>query len=168
MRYSIELGPRAAQDPLACEIERRIRANLDRGVGVRSFTSMWGTLVLVCKDDAKDAATGAATDRRVAYGVRPPRSTLTLRFDYGHLSIHEGRVGRPDVTLWGTSEEILGLGAARSDRGASSDASASFLRRARAFRNVLRPGALRIFGRATRPRLALRFAMLIAPQPEVR
>jgi hypothetical protein len=95
--FSVDLGPRADADPLAREIRRRVTAKLERGEGLAAFRSMWGTVVVVAVGD--DGAGGTS------------HTTLTLRFDWGRLMIHEGRVGRPDVTLWGSPDSILGLGA---------------------------------------------------------
>lgn len=94
--FSVDLGPRADADPLAREIRRRVLTKLERGEGLGAFRRMWGTVVLVA---VRDDSAGGTT-----------HTTLTLRFDWGRLMIHEGRVGRPDVTLWGTPESILGLG----------------------------------------------------------
>lgn len=93
--WRVDLGPRADADPLARELRRRIVANLEHGGGYRAFRSMWGTVVVVAV---------------LEDGPTTRHKTLTLRFDWGRLMIHEGRVGRPDVTLWGTPEGILGMG----------------------------------------------------------
>lgn len=95
--FSVDLGPRADADPLAREIRRRIVANLEHGGRLAAFRRMWGTVVIVAVSEEG--------------GGTPTHTTLTLRFDWGRLMIHEGRVGRPDVTLWGTPEGILSLGA---------------------------------------------------------
>lgn len=90
----VDLGPRARTDPLALEIERRLLAQPRSSLARATFERTWGTVVLV---------------RRLPPAALHLRE-LTLRFDYGRLVIHDGRVGRPDVTLWGTDEQILGLG----------------------------------------------------------
>ena len=95
--FSVDLGPRADADSLAREIRRRIVANLERGGRLAAFRRMWGTVVIVAVSEEQ--------------GGTLTHTTLTLRFDWGRLMIHEGRVGRPDVTLWGSPEAILGLGA---------------------------------------------------------
>lgn len=97
------MGPRADADPLAREIRRRIVANLEQGSGARAFRRMWGTVVIVAVDPEEEGAPPSAPGGRSS-------TTLTLRFDWGRLMIHEGRVGRPDVTLWGSPESILALG----------------------------------------------------------
>src|SRR5690606_16051146 len=100
----VVLSPPAESDPLARELERRVLANLKKPEVRRTFARMWATVVVVCRPSPASAGDGGYSRG----------TTLTLRFDYGILTIHEGRVGRPDITLWGTAEEILGLSLLRT------------------------------------------------------
>jgi hypothetical protein len=164
--WSVDLGPRADADPLAREIRRRVVANLEHGGRLRAFQRMWGTVVVVA---VLDEAFGAA------------HTTLTLRFDWGRLMIHEGRVGRPDVTLWGSPAGILRLGdltrwprnsgasQVASGLSESAESGASEPPRSRVRRWSLRgrfrpdPGQhLKIYGALRRPRFVLRLARLLA------
>lgn len=169
--WSVDLGPRADANPLAREIRRRIVANLQHGGGLRAFRRMWGTIVILA---VSPESSGASTP-----------TTLTLRFDWGRLMIHEGRVGRPDVTLWGSAEAILALGlracpwrawcadeaAVTQDAPAVEEGGAlvgkirrswsRMLRRGRERRNL--PSDVKIYGLGFRPRFVWRFARLLAP-----
>lgn len=102
----VVLSPLAENDPLAQELERRVLAHLRKPGLLQSFVKMWATVVIVCRPDEPGRGPLAAMDGR--------GTTLTLRFDYGSLTIHEGRVGRPDVTVWGTAAEILSMGVFRT------------------------------------------------------
>lgn len=159
MEYSVDLGPRAQNDPLAREIRRRILRNIQLGRAERSFARMWGTVVIVRR----------ATHTAKAGSGRP--AELTLRFDYGHLLVHGGRVGRPDVTLWGTDEEVLGLGdEVRSfDDKVGVSALGGLFRRVSALKiAVFGPksaenlgSSLNIFGRRSHLRFVYRLAQLL-------
>lgn len=127
----VVLSPPAESDPLARELERRVFANLKKPELRRIFARMWATVVVVCRPGPSSSGEGAGHSRG---------TTLTLRFDYGLLTIHEGRVGRPDVTLWGTAEEILGL---------------SFVR-------TFLPGVgVQVFGKGAHPRLVYRLVRIL-------
>jgi hypothetical protein len=96
---TVDLGPRAEHDPLARQLCRRVTQNVSAGGAAREFARMWGTVVIVRRTWVEQG------------GSRLRLPELTLRFDYGHLVVHGGRVGRPDVTLWGSDAEVLALGA---------------------------------------------------------
>jgi hypothetical protein len=157
----VELGPRAVDDPVARELRRRITQNLEHGRGVGAFRRMWGTVVIVAVlPDGRESDTGET-------GVAN-QTTLTLRFDWGRLMIHEGRVGRPDVTLWGPVDSILELGDGPAlvrrrlgDRFASLLSSRT-LSPLWAFTNLLSVPKLRVYGLATEGRLVWRLARLLA------
>jgi hypothetical protein len=100
-RPAITLSSDAERDELAREIRRRIEANLRNESRRQSFERMWATVVLIASVPH-------------SAGSRAHPTTLTLRFDYGELTIHAGRVGRPDVTVSGTAAEILGLSTRRT------------------------------------------------------
>lgn len=142
MRDSIELDPRAESN----EFARRLRHRFERSLRERGrrhvFRGLFGTVVVVCRSSA-DRSSAAV-----------PAVTLTLRFDYGRLAIHAGRVGRPDVTLWGTEEEIL--------PGAVESRARLLRLTGWLSRGVTSEGA-RIFGRFEHPRLVLGLARLLEP-----
>src|SRR5690606_29928412 len=113
-----------------------------------------------------------------------------LRFDWGRLMIHEGRVGRPDVTLWGSAESILALGvrarpwrrwrpeaitadtgspelgAPPAERAASVKMHSSWTRVLRHGTRTSRrelPKDVKIYGLGSHPRFVWRLARLLAP-----
>lgn len=134
VRRSIVLSIQAEKDAFAREIQRRIEANLQKPSCLRAFRKMWATVVLICRPEEGPSSASP----QVLDALR--LSTLTLRFDYGELTIHEGRVGRPDITVWGTPSQILELGKLRT----------------------LLPGVgAQIFGQGTHLRLVLRLGRLL-------
>jgi hypothetical protein len=87
--HSIELAPGAEDNGLATMLADLVRQNLEaKPHKAADFEALAGTVSIVA-DDAEVA--------------------LTLRFDGGRLTIHDGIVGIPDVTIRGTSETILAL-----------------------------------------------------------
>lgn len=85
----IDLAPGAEHNPLAARYARTLRDNLrDSPRKVRSFRSIRGAFRIVPFD------TGDA---------------LTMRFDLGRVTIHDGHVGIPSVTIGGPSEALARL-----------------------------------------------------------
>jgi hypothetical protein len=85
----IELAPGAEDNGLALMLADLVRQNLDAKPRKKGdFEAIGGTVSIVA-DDADVA--------------------LTLRFDHGHLTIHDGIVGIPDLTIRGPSDTILAL-----------------------------------------------------------
>lgn len=91
---SIELGKKAASDELVRLLVARISENAQLPHKLRTLRALRGTLVIVERED-------------IDSGQGSPRRTLTLRFDFGRVSLQLGRVGRPDLTFWGTREALL-------------------------------------------------------------
>ncbi len=157
----VELGRRAEDDPLARELRRRVVANLQRRRFARSFRRMWGTVVIVATRGSGSTLVGDPSNLH-------DQVTLTLRFDWGRLMIHEGRVGRPDVTLWGPADSILALGEEplqpRSHWGALRRVanSSRTLRPFWAFGRALRDRRLRIYGLGVHGRFVWRLVQLLA------
>src|SRR5579883_981362 len=86
---SIELAPGAEENGLALMLADLVRQNLDSKPHKKGdFDALDGAVSIVA-DDADVA--------------------LTLRFDGGRLTIHDGIVGIPDVTIRGDSDTILAL-----------------------------------------------------------
>lgn len=142
----VVLSPPAEKDPLAQELQRRVVANLTKPPVLRSFSRMWATVVIVCRPAVNpDGAPASGDAARLTLDGRG--TTLTLRFDYGSLTIHEGRVGRPDITVWGTVDEILSIGL---------------------FRTFLPGVGAQMFGKAAHLRLAFRLARVLDGGPELR
>ena len=80
MEPVVDLAPGAEHDPLAARFAGIVRDNLKNAWQEREFMRLRGSAA-ICADDAGTA--------------------LTLRFDFGRLTIHEGVVGIPDVTIRG-------------------------------------------------------------------
>lgn len=88
MEPVIDLGPRAERNPLARRLAELIRNSVQHDRQRRRFEALGGSAAIVT-DDASQA--------------------LTLRFDFGRLTVHEGVVGIPDVTLRGEAADIESL-----------------------------------------------------------
>jgi hypothetical protein len=89
MPSSIELAPRAEDNGLASMLADLVRQNLEAKPHKQcDFRALVGSVSIVA-DDADVA--------------------LTLRFDHGRLTIHDGIVGMPDVTIRGGSDTIMAL-----------------------------------------------------------
>jgi hypothetical protein len=84
----VDLAPGAEHDPLATRFAEIVRDNLRNAWQKREFLRLRGSAVIF----ADDAGTA-----------------LTLRFDFGRLTIHEGVVGIPDVTIRGGIADIEAL-----------------------------------------------------------
>lgn len=84
----VDLGPGAEKNPLARVLAELVRTNVRRAAQRRELERLRGSIAVVA-DDAGSA--------------------LTLRFDFGRLTVHEGIVGIPDVTLRGRSTDIEAL-----------------------------------------------------------
>lgn len=142
MEPVVDLAPGADHDPLACQIAERVRAAIARPPLRRDFDRMRGAIGIVA-DDAD--------------------TSLTLRFDFGRLTIHEGLVGVPTVTIRGPTGGLEALselprmperGVVASGRSLAEVAGA------------LRSGKLKIYGLAAHPRLVVRFLRLLAADSE--
>lgn len=84
----IDLAPGAEREPLAVELAVLIRGNMRGELQRRAFDRLRGSVAIVA-DDAPTA--------------------LTLRFDFGRLTVHGVLVGVPDVTVRGSLADIEGL-----------------------------------------------------------
>ena len=83
------LAPGAEENGLAAMLADLVRQNLEAKPHKRGdFDALAGSITII------------AEDAEVA---------LTLRFDGGKLTIHDGIVGLPDVTIRGSSDTILAL-----------------------------------------------------------
>ena len=86
---SIDLAPGAEDNGLASMLADLVRQNLEaKPHKVGDFEALDGTIAIVA-DDADVC--------------------LTLRFERGRLTIHDGIVGIPDVAIRGGSETIMAL-----------------------------------------------------------
>lgn len=86
MNPVIELGPGAEDNGFALMLSELIRQNLDDHPHKRrDFLKLSGRVAIVVED------AGVA---------------VTLRFDAGRLTVHDGIVGIPDVTIRADSDEV--------------------------------------------------------------
>jgi hypothetical protein len=142
---AVDLGNLAQHDPLALEIKLRVLSHLPGSPPEHAFGRMWGTIIVVRR-----------SPRPL---VRASLRELTLRFDYGRLVVHDGRVGRPDISLWGTDAQVLALGQV----GPASTRAWSV---ARVISGVSSTGSsvepLQVFGGLTHPRLLYRLSLVLS------
>lgn len=86
MEPIIDLAPGAEDNPLAVELVAQVRRNvLGSSKKNQDFRTLRGSVLLVAQDT---------------------QSVLTMRFDHGRLTVHEGSVGIPSVTLC-ADEQVL-------------------------------------------------------------
>jgi hypothetical protein len=84
----VDLAPGTEKNPLAQMFAELVRSNVGSAWQRREFERLRGSAAIV----ADDAGTA-----------------LTLRFDFGRLTVHEGLVGVPDITILGSISEIEAL-----------------------------------------------------------
>lgn len=135
----IDLAEGAEDNPLAVLLADRIRQNVARSNRKnRDFRALRGAVLVVAQDTTQ---------------------TLTLRFDHGRLTIHDGTVGIPSVTLCGDEavlRRVANIGISRWLRlprvfGRTSESSATLF-------DILRAMAherLTVYGLLSHPRLLL-------------
>lgn len=77
----IDLAPGAEDNLLAVELVEQVRRNVAGSIKKNhDFRTLRGSVLVVAQDT---------------------QSVLTMRFDHGRLTVHEGAVGIPSVTLCG-------------------------------------------------------------------
>lgn len=170
MEPLVDIVPLAESSALARYYADRIRHNLTDRSNRRRFLALKSTIFLV-DFDSGDA--------------------ITLRFDHGRLTLHDGAIGVPNVTFGGPLHALLGLDRVSlgnltdvvlrrdveasalvdtDDRRSSPPPASSrrpgpALRRERAsLREVIqlyRTGGLRVYGLYRHPRTVARFLQLI-------
>lgn len=140
----MDLAPGAEADPIAQQLAQRIRAGLAQGAKP-AFDALAGTIALVLED--ADVA-------------------LTLRFDFGRVTIHEGLVGAPDVTIrcrLSGFEALLGAG---PSGGSLVEKGSLLVRRWRKISRERRANNFRIYGLVTHPALIARLLRVLGgPTP---
>lgn len=142
----LDLAEGAEDNPLAARLFEAIREGVTESPEKRAdLKAMRGAVLVVAKD-----ATLAAT----------------LRFDHGRLTLHDGAVGVPTITICGDldvlmrlpdlpSSRLLRLPVALGPGAKGADALALVLSR-------LWQGELKLYGTLSHPRLWLRLARLLA------
>jgi hypothetical protein len=135
----VDLAPGAEHEPLARTLADAVEAAVRVPARRRDFERLRGTVGIVLDDSA---------------------SALTLRFDFGRLTIHEGLVGVPTVTVRGGRDDIVALTQLPLLRRGSTPGSRAELRRLAAAWAGRR---LKIYGLVSHPRFVLRFLATLSP-----
>jgi len=147
----IDLAPGAEDNPLAVELVERVRRNVVGSAKKNhDFRTLRGSVLVVAQDT---------------------QSVLTMRFDHGRLTVHEGAVGIPSVTLCG-DEQVL--------RDLTRLKLSSWLRLPKVISRTSRTGTgtvlwdfaramteqrLTVYGLLTHPRLMLCLLRVVSGEP---
>lgn len=127
MQPSVDLAPGAEDNALASKFAERIRAQLEAAPdATRRLFAMRATVLVVAPDQGDH---------------------VTLRFDHGRLTIHDGTVGVPTLTICADHDGLLALGD---------------LPRAELARRVANE-EIKVYGLLTHPRLFVRLIRLFSP-----
>lgn len=150
MKPVIELGPGAERNPAAARLAAVLAANLRQPGCGRAIGRLGGTVCFVVDD----------------LGV-----ALTLRFDYGHITLYDDLVGVPDLTLRGDAATLArlhelprGLGWLRGLMRSGSNPRRALSRLA----GELRGGRLKAYGALQHPRLLVGLLAVLSSAPEGR
>jgi hypothetical protein len=142
---SIALAPGADNNDLAVWVHDLVSRHVDEHAACRrDFQAMREAVALV------------APDRRLS---------VTLRFDHGYLTIHDGMIGIPDLTLCADYEILIGIAdIPLSPLGRLPLPSLSAARRTswRTTALELVSGELKVYGLFSHFRLLLRLLRLLA------
>jgi hypothetical protein len=147
----IDLAPGAADNPLAVELVEQVRRNVaGSSKKTHDFRTLRGSVLIVAQDT---------------------QSVLTMRFDHGRLTVHEGAVGIPSVTLCGDEQVLRGLTQLHLStwlrlpkvisRTTQTDKGAVLWDFARAMTEQ----RLTVYGLFTHPRLVLCFLRVVSGAP---
>ncbi|MCC6527327.1 MAG: hypothetical protein IT373_32055 [Polyangiaceae bacterium] len=176
MDANIGLSPGTEGNALAPWVAATIERNLVDPALRREFLALRAAVAIVALEPlelegtlGKGPTSGAAAARR-AREATPPlaelegRTAVTLRFDHGQLTIHDGVVGIPDLTLCGEREVLLGL----ADLPLDGRLRLPLPRLARGDNRALRrsllelaTGELKVYGLLGHPRLFARLLRLL-------
>ena len=144
MEAIVDLAPGAEDNRLAAKLGEIIRHN----VGVRPHTAgdcraLRGAVMIVPRDTGEP---------------------LTLRFDLGRLTVHDGAIGIPTVTFLGDEAAILRLADLPFTRILKLPLAFDLRGRAAlaALGRELFEGGLKIYGMAAPPRMVLRFLRVVS------
>lgn len=145
MKTNVALAPGADDNLLATWLAERVATNVrDSAVAQRDFFKLRAAVVMV------------APDRRLQ---------ATLRFDHGYLTVHDGMIGVPDVTICADLPILEALTRLRlSVRGGwpLPRLGEGGLRAWREALGELLGGELKIYGLLGHPRLVLRVLRVLS------
>jgi hypothetical protein len=135
----LDLAPGADENALATELGDRIRTHLaERPRKLSEFRSLRATVLVVADDTGE---------------------SLTLRFDHGRLTIHDGAIGTPAVTFCAARDLLLHLPDAPGGPWIRSPRAVW-----RQFFAPIAKGELKIYGLASHPRLVVALLRLLSPR----
>jgi hypothetical protein len=140
----VDLAPGAEDNPLAVAFAERVRESVARPEKRGDFRALRGSVLMVAQDTTE---------------------SVTMRFDHGRLTVHDGSVGVPSVTFCGDESVLLSLQALPSTKlfrlpiAMPGDATGGA-----ALRNIVAQiarGELKIYGLVAHPRLIVRLLRLL-------
>lgn len=144
---SIELSPGAEENGLASMLSDLVRQNLEaKPHKVPDFEALHGSVAIVAED--ADVC-------------------LTLRFESGgHLTIHDGIVGIPDVAIRGTSDMIMAMSNMPLTRPLGlpfpDPRDKAQLAVSQAVMTAMRVGELKMYGALFHPALVVRLTRVMS------
>jgi hypothetical protein len=147
MQPDVHLAPGAEENGLAIMMADLVRQNLEAKPHKKDdFAALAGSISIVA-DDADVA--------------------LTLRFEKGgKLTIHDGIVGIPDVTIRGSSDGILALSnmplATRFGLPIPSPSDREAVKTVRAIFGLMRDGKLHVYGMALHLPLVMKLTRVMS------
>lgn len=151
MEPIIDLAPGAEDNLLAVELVERVRRNvMGSAKKNHDFRTLRGSVLVVAQDT---------------------QSVITMRFDHGRLTVHEGAVGIPSVTLCGEEQVLRRLTRlrlssrlrlpkvlSRTSDGATEVGLWDFLR-------AMNEERLTVYGLFSHPRLVLSLLRVVSGDP---
>ncbi|MGK3998112.1 hypothetical protein [Sorangium sp. So ce1024] len=146
MEPIIDLAPGAEENPLATLFGGLIREHLARDARrVADFRALRGAVLVVAQDTA---------------------TSMTMRFDHGRLTIHDGAIGIPSVTFCGDEEALRKLPDIAFHRWLSLPKLGVLHRRQsgplRELARLVASGELKIYGLLAHPRLILALLRILS------
>ena len=145
MEPIVDLAPGAEDNPLAISLAGRVREGVARPEKRADFRALRGSVLMVAQDTFQ---------------------AVTLRFDHGRLTVHDGSVGIPSVTFCGDEAALAELEAVPLSRpfrlplALPGDRAGSEILRNLVLR--ISRGELKIYGLMAHPRLVLRLLRLLS------
>ncbi len=142
----IDLAPGAEDNPVAVELAAVIRKNIAENPKKQAdFRGLRGSVLLVAQDRGE---------------------SLTLRFDLGRLTIHDGAVGIPSLTICGDLAALRSLADVPLTRWLRLPGNGVFSREhPGSFRDLLGQyfqGNLKVYGLAAHPRTFVRLLRIFS------
>lgn len=142
----IDLAPGAEDNPVAVELAAVIRKNIAESPKKQAdFRGLRGSVLMVAQDRGE---------------------SLTLRFDLGRLTIHDGAVGVPSLTMCGDYEALRRLADLPLTPWLRLPGTRLFSRKDQgSFRDLVRQyfqGNLKVYGLAAHPRTFVRLLRIFS------